>query len=123
MRRTTLGTRHMTKKTKHKLKKFKAVLKKRPSTRGLGKIRLRKAEPETRLHEALENLPRITNETVAEHREQLLRGSRKYIYPLEHAKSRIIKVSVWLLYGAVIGFFTYVGLALYTFQSTSAFLY
>lgn len=112
----------MMKKTKHKLKK---VLAKRPVhvTRAVRAIRFRRAEPETRMHEAIENLPRITNETVAEHREELLRGARKYIYPLQHAKSRIIKVSIAIFIAAVVVFFTYTGLALYRFQSISTFLY
>ncbi|MBI2285652.1 hypothetical protein HYU82_02420, partial [Candidatus Saccharibacteria bacterium] len=28
-----------------------------------------------------ENVPRITNETIAEHREEVLKGARKFIYP------------------------------------------
>lgn len=91
--------------------------------RGLRSARLRKAEPEAKLHEAIESLPRITNETVAEHREELLRGARKYIYPLEHAKRHIIKISAWLFAAAVLVFFGYVSLALYKFQSTSTFVY
>jgi hypothetical protein len=119
----------MTKKTKQKLNKLKKTLGKRavaPTThaaRSLRALHLRKAEPEARLHEAIENLPRITNETVAEHREQLLRGARKYIYPLEHAKHRIVLISVWILSGAVVLFFAYVGFSLYKFQSTSTFEY
>ncbi len=119
----------MTKKTKQKLNKLKKTLGKRavaPTTqaaRSLRALRMRKTEPEARLHEAIENLPRITNETVAEHREQLLRGARKYIYPLEHAKHRIVLISAWIFSAAVIMFFAYVGLALYKFQSTSTFLY
>lgn len=97
---------------KHKIKK---LLKKQP--------RLRKAEPEARMTQAIESLPRITNETVAAHREELLSSARKYIYPLEHAKKRIVSISVWILGGAVVVFFTYTGLALYKFKSSSSFLY
>lgn len=73
--------------------------------------------------EALSNLPRITNETVAEHREEVLASARKYIYPLQHSRGRIIKISSSLFIVAVVVFFTYCGLALYKFQSTSTFLY
>jgi parvulin-like peptidyl-prolyl isomerase len=68
-------------------------------------------------------LPRITNETVAAHREEVLSSARKYIYPLQHSKHRVVKISVSLLVLAVIGFFVYLGLALYKFQSTNTFVY
>jgi len=84
---------------------------------------LSKLEPESRLNKAIEGLPRITNETVAEHREELLRGSRKYIYPLKHTKHRVVVISVSLLISAVIIFFAYTLLALYKFQNDSSFLY
>ena len=73
--------------------------------------------------ETLTDLPRITNETVAEHREEVLSSARKYIYPLQHSRSRIVKVSVTLFVVAVVAFFVYCGLALYKFQSTSTFIY
>jgi hypothetical protein len=31
---------------------------------------------------SLEDVPKITTETIAEHREQVLKGARKFIYPL-----------------------------------------
>lgn len=85
--------------------------------------RLRRKDEEARTQEAISSLPKITNETVAEHREEVLRGARKYIYPLEHSKHRIVKVSVALLIVALVSFFIYIGLALYRFQSTSGFMY
>jgi len=84
---------------------------------------LAKPEPESKLSKAIEGLPRITNETVAEHREELLRGSRKYIYPLKHTKHRVVIISVSLLVTAVILFFAYTLLGLYKFQDDSTFLY
>jgi parvulin-like peptidyl-prolyl isomerase len=68
-------------------------------------------------------LPRITNETVAAHREEVLSSARKYIYPLQHSKHRVVMVSVALLIIAVLAFFTYCCTALYRFQSTSGFIY
>ena len=32
--------------------------------------------------------PRITNETVAEHREQIIAGGRKFKYPIQYARHR-----------------------------------
>jgi len=85
--------------------------------------RFKRVKGEERIQEAFENIPRITNETVAEHREDVLRGARKYKYPLQHFKHKIVLYSTGLLVLAVIGFFVYTGLALYKFQSSSAFMY
>ena len=73
--------------------------------------------------EVTEKVPRITNETVAEHREEVLKSARKYIYPLQHSKHRIVLISTTLFIVTVIAFFAYCTLALYRFQSSSTFLY
>jgi len=85
--------------------------------------RFKRVKGEERIQEAFENIPRITNETVAEHREDVLRGARKYKYPLQHSKHRIVVISTGLLVLAIISFFVYACLALYKFQSSSAFMY
>jgi len=89
----------------------------------LGKRRAKGAEADTKLTEAIQNLPRITNETVAEHREEVLSSARKYIYPLSHSKRRVVSITISLLITAVVVFFVYCGLALYKFHSTSGFIY
>lgn len=68
-------------------------------------------------------LPRITNDTVAEHREEVLGSARKYIYPLQHSKHKIVMLTVSIVLVALIAFFTYCTIALYRLQSTSTFLY
>jgi parvulin-like peptidyl-prolyl isomerase len=78
---------------------------------------------EEKMSEALSTVPRITNETLSEHREEVLRGARKYIYPLQHSKHRVVKISVSLLILGILAFFLLVGLSLYKFQSTSGFIY
>jgi len=85
--------------------------------------RFKKVRGEERIQEAFENIPRITNETVAEHREYVLRGARKYKYPLAHSKHRIVIISTVLIVVAIVGFFVYSTLALYKFQSSSGFTY
>jgi hypothetical protein len=85
--------------------------------------RFKRVKGEERIQQAFENIPRITNETVAEHREDVLKGARKYKYPLQHSKHRIVIISTALSALAVAAFFVYVGLALYKFQSSSAFTY
>lgn len=110
------------KKPKLKLRKDKGSAPKAAKRLKL-KIPRRKAPAEHRFNEAIENLPRITNETVAVHREELLSSARKYIYPLKHTKHRVVVISTSLLVSAIIIFFAYTALALYKFQSNSTFLY
>jgi parvulin-like peptidyl-prolyl isomerase len=79
------------------------------------KIRRRKTE------DSLGN--RITNDTVAAHREQVLGRARKYIYPLQHSKHKLVKISVALFLIALVAFFTYCTLALYRFKTENNFIY
>ena len=85
--------------------------------------KVKKPDEATALQSAVQNAPRITNETVAEHREQVLKGARKYILPLQHSKHQVIKITSAIVVLAIIGFFTYITLALYRFEQTSTFLY
>ena len=85
--------------------------------------RFKKPNLQQQAADALSAAPRITNETIAEHREIVLKGARKYKYPLQHSKHRIVMVSTALLSVGIIGFFVYAGLSLYKFQSTSLFMY
>jgi parvulin-like peptidyl-prolyl isomerase len=68
-------------------------------------------------------IPRITNETVSQHREEVLSGARKYIYPLKHSRHKVVLISVTMLVIVLISFMTYMLLSLYKFQSTTAFTY
>ncbi len=67
--------------------------------------------------------PRITTDTIAAHREQVIGSARKYIYPLQHSKHRVILITTSLLIASIVGFFGYCTLALYRYQSTSGFIY
>src|SRR3990167_1201089 len=70
-----------------------------------------------------ENVPRITNETIAEHREEVLKGARKFIYPLAHSKHKIILITSTIVIAAIIGLLTYCALGLYKYYQYNAFLY
>ena len=95
---------------KHKIKQ---LLAKRPGRK----------QPDQTLEEAIHNIPRITNETVAEHREEVLSSARKYIYPLQHSLHRIVLISATIFLGLAVAFFVYCLLALYRFDNTSTFIY
>lgn len=85
--------------------------------------RFKKPSLQQQTEEALVAAPRITNETVAEHREEVLKGARKYKYPLEQSKQKIVIITTSLLATAAVVFLVYCGLSLYKFQSTSYFMY
>ena len=70
-----------------------------------------------------ENVPRITNETIAEHREEVLKGARKFIYPLSHSKHRIVLVTSTIVIAAIIGLLAYCSLGLYKYYQYNSFLY
>lgn len=69
------------------------------------------------------DVPRITNETVTQHREEVLGGARKYIYPLRHSRHKIIIITSIILVAVIIGFLSFTLISLYKLQSTSAFMY
>jgi hypothetical protein len=69
------------------------------------------------------SVPRITNENVAEHREDIISGARKYIYPLKHSKHRIVLLSTSIFLAVILLFSVVSVLFLYRFQTTSAFMY
>lgn len=66
---------------------------------------------------------RITTDTLAEHREQVLAGGRKFKYPLQYARHKLVFNAIIIALAAVI---VLVGLAwwqLYPAQNTSDFMY
>lgn len=86
-------------------------------------VRRRALSAEEKVSDALSDVPRITNETVGEHREEVLSSARKYIYPLQHSKHRVVRISLALFAFVLVAFFTFCGLGLYKFQMTSGFIY
>lgn len=111
----------LNKPKKLSLKHLKSI--KRPKLSRPSLAKLRRKTPDLKINQAIENLPRITNETVAEHREEMLSSARKFIYPLNHSRRSIVKVSVVLFGVGLVVFMSYVLLSLYRFQSSSTFIY
>jgi len=69
------------------------------------------------------SVPRITSDNLAEQREEVISGARKYIYPLQHSKHRIVFLTITLtLLAVLISSITSV-ILLYKLQTTSAFMY
>lgn len=83
----------------------------------------RRKRPEEKVKRAFSDVPRITSENVEEHREEVLAGARKYIYPLQHSKHHVVRKSILLLATVLIVFLAACGLELYKFQATNGFIY
>lgn len=66
---------------------------------------------------------RITNETVAEHREQILAGGRKFKYPVQYAKHKLVLNSVLIGIGAIALLVILCWYLLYYAQFNSKFMY
>lgn len=110
----------MVKKPKLKLRrKAKEILPEVVAQRAASLNPLNKSEEPT----PIDDVPKITNETIAEHREQVLKGARKYIYPLQQSKHRIIAITVSVMVVAIISLLVYCSLALYKFHQYNTFLY
>ncbi len=94
------------------------------ASKGISKLPIKRGKTtEEKVSDALSNVPRITNDTVSDHREEVLSSARKYIYPLQHSKHHIVRITISILVTVLVVFFAYCGLALYKFKSTSGFVY
>ena len=70
-----------------------------------------------------DSIPRITTENIHEHREEVLGGAKKFVYPLKHSRHKIVLISVSIFVALFVGFMSYILLSLYKFQDTSKFTY
>lgn len=67
--------------------------------------------------------PRITSDTVAEHREEVLSGARRFIYPLQQSRNKVVIISSMIIVAVIVGSIVFSSLLLYRYQSTSNFAY
>lgn len=87
------------------------------------KLRDRRSQKKKATTDGGTKVPRITNQTVAEHREEVLGSARKFILPLQQSKHKVVTLSITIFIVTVLAFFGYCTLALYKFQNSSTFLY
>lgn len=66
---------------------------------------------------------RITNETVAEHREQVLAGGRKFKYPVQYQRHKLIRNTILISVGALVALLVLGWHQLYVAQNSSKLLY
>lgn len=67
--------------------------------------------------------PRITNETVAEHREQILSGGRKFKYPVQYARHKLVFNTIIISVVALLVLIVVGWWQLYLAQNTGGFFY
>ncbi len=66
---------------------------------------------------------RITNETVAEHREKILAGGRRFKYPVQYARHRLVINAIIISLAAVVVLSVIGWWRLYLAQDTGTFMY
>jgi len=69
------------------------------------------------------SVPKISSTAIPEHREEVLSSARKFIYPLQHSKHKIVLISVSIVVGALLVFLTYATISLYRLGANSNFMY
>lgn len=69
------------------------------------------------------SIPRITNETIAEHREQILQEGRKFKYPVQYARNKLVINTILIGLVALLIFGAFTWWQLYVAQNTSGFFY
>ncbi len=83
----------------------------------------RSRDAEQKLESTVKNVPKITNNTITDVRESILKDARKYIYPLKHPKHYIVRFSIFLVSLGLIFFLAFSSVEIYVFQSSSDFIY
>jgi len=81
----------------------------------LNKVRRRK--PTT------DDSSRITTETIAEHRERILAGGRRFKYPVQYARHKLVFNAILIGVGVIALFVAFLGWQLYLVQNTNEFMY
>lgn len=66
---------------------------------------------------------RITTETIAEHREKILAGGRRFKYPVQYARHRLVFNAIAIGVAVLVLLVTFIWWQLYLVQNTSDFMY
>lgn len=74
-------------------------------------------------HRTAEHPARITNETVAEHRERILAGGRRFKYPVQYARHRLVINTIVISIVALVALVALIWWQLYPQQNSSTFFY
>ena len=71
----------------------------------------------------VEESARITTETIAEHRERILAGGRRFKYPVQYARHKLVFNAVLIGIGVIVALIGIGWWQLYLAQNTSDFIY
>ncbi len=89
----------------------------------VNKERMKKLRLSRKKRQEPETSERITNETVAEHRERVLAGGRRFKYPVQYARHRLVINTIIISLVALVAVTGIVWWQLYPSQNTSTFFY
>lgn len=87
---------------------------------------LQKIVPKRKINQSkkTENaVPRITNDTLAEHREAVIAKGKRYKYPMQQTKHRVVVISSVILLVLVASLSVFTWVQLYKNQTTADFFY
>lgn len=84
---------------------------------------MKKLVSKLRRKPASEDDGRITTESIAEHRERILAGGRRFKYPIQYARHRLVFNAIIIAVTAVTLLIVVVWWQLYLVQNTSDFMY
>lgn len=79
--------------------------------------------PRPRRKKALPDSSRITTDTIAEHRERILAGGRRFKYPVQYARHRLVFNAIIITIATLIALISVGYWQLYPAQNTSDFIY
>jgi len=87
------------------------------------KIQLSKLIRKSEKSEKTQLPARITNDTVAEHREQILAGGRRFKYPVQYARHKLVRNTVIIAFVSIVLLGALAFQQLYFAQNSSDFIY
>ena len=70
-----------------------------------------------------QKVEKITNETVSEHRSQILAGGRKFKYPVQYTRHKLVINSILIALSALVATAIFIWWQLYHVQNTGSFFY
>lgn len=89
----------------------------------MGKGSMKKFQLKKRSADKKQAPSRITNETVAEHRERILAGGRRFKYPIQYARHRLVFNTIIVTVVALLLIASLIWWQLYIVQNSSTFFY
>ena len=89
----------------------------------IGKMREKIIKKFTKNGKKNDTSERITNDTVAEHREKILADGRKFKYPVQYSKHKILINVIIIAIVALVSFSVWLWAMLYRVQATGDFFY